>query len=105
MRSHTHTHIHTCFSFLSLSLFQIKAFVPLRWKMAALHQLMMQCPWSSGNSAFRVFMSLVGLASIGLFVFSLLKSQITWSKWAVSASSLQLSSLSLFISSFLLTLL
>ena len=52
--------------------------------MAALHQLMMQCPWSSGNSAFRVFMSLVGLASIGLFVFSLLKSQFAWSKWAVS---------------------
>lgn len=65
----------------------IKAFLPLRWKMAALHQLMMQCPWRSGNSAFRVFMSLVGLASIGLFAFSLIKSQITWSKWAFFGSA------------------
>jgi len=60
----------------------VKAFLPLRWKIAAEPGVMMVCPWSSGNSAFRSLMTIVAMADIAVFVLALKKPEnpiINWS--------------------------
>jgi len=49
----------------------IKAFLPLRWQIAAQPGVMMICPWPVSNSGFRSFMSIVAMADLVLFVLAL----------------------------------
>ena len=66
---------------------QIKAFLPLRWEMAKMQGVTMQCPWPGGNSAFRIFMVLCGFSCVSLLVVALIKKEFFWANWAVSTAS------------------